>query len=309
MRLDVRSRTTATAIDRAARTITLETGGADGTTQTLAYDALVLAPGAYAVTPPIPGIDHPRVRTLRTVPDAEALRSWVTEGATRAVVLGAGFIGLEAAEGLRHAGLEVAVIEAAPHVLPIVDPEIAHYVRAELQAHGVAVHEGVAATSIADASGRPVVTLADGTVLPTDLVVLSVGVKPRTELAESAGLELTGGGAIVVDDAQLATIESAATRPPRLAGVASATGPTASVTAWTLAVASPTAQMKGSEVRWASSTTMAPPPVTSPTRHRDRAGLRPCRRHDRRLTAGPGRPGFPHRSHPQRPPCRLLPRR
>ncbi len=202
LRLDVRSRTTATAIDRAARTITLETGGADGTTQTLAYDALVLAPGAYAVTPPIPGIDHPRVRTLRTVPDAEALRSWVTEGATRAVVLGAGFIGLEAAEGLRHAGLEVAVIEAAPHVLPIVDPEIAHYVRAELQAHGVAVHEGVAATSIADASGRPVVTLADGTVLPTDLVVLSVGVKPRTELAESAGLELTGGGAIVVDDAQ-----------------------------------------------------------------------------------------------------------
>ena len=199
LNLDVRVLTRATAIDREQRTVTIEHEGA---TDTLTYDALVLAPGAYAVRPPIPGLDHPRVHTLRTVPDATALRTIVTDGATSAVVLGAGFIGLEAAEALTHAGLTVSLIEAAPHVLPVVDSEIAHYVRDALQRHGVAVHEGIAATSITDADGRPQVTLADGTVIDTDLVVLSVGVRPRSELAAAAALELTEQGAIVVDDCQ-----------------------------------------------------------------------------------------------------------
>ena len=189
--LDVRVLTRATAIDREQRTVTIERGGA---TETLSYDSLVLAPGAYAVRPPIPGLDHPRVHTLRTVPDADDLRGLITGGATSAVVLGAGFIGLEAAEALTHAGLAVTLVEAAPHVLPVVDLEIAHYVRDALTRHGVTVHEGLAATAIDDVAGRPQVTLADGTVIETDLVVLSVGVRPRSELAAAAGLLRDGRG-------------------------------------------------------------------------------------------------------------------
>ena len=197
--LEVRVHTRATEIDRAAQTVTVERGG---DIQVLRYDALVLAPGAYAVRPPIPGLDHPRVHTLRTVPDADTMRALATSGATKAVVLGAGFIGLEAAEALTHAGLQVAVIEAAPHVLPMVDPEIAWYVRDALNRHGVAVHEGVAATQIDDVDGRPQVTLSDGATIDADLVVLSVGVRPRSELAAAAGLSVTEHGAIVVDEHQ-----------------------------------------------------------------------------------------------------------
>ena len=267
LRLEVRSRTTATAIDRTARTVTLE--APDGGTEIVGYDALVLAPGAYAVMPPIPGIDHPRVRTLRTVPDADAIRGWVTDGAQRAVVLGAGFIGLEAAEGLRHAGLEVAIIEAAPHVLPVVDPEIAHHVRVELEAHGVAVHEGVAATTIADRDGRPVVTLADGTVLPTDLVVLSVGVKPRSELAAAAGLALTDGGAIVVDADQQ-------TSDPFIWAVGDATASVHAVTGVVAPVALATPANRGGRVaadaivaRWATSRGTAEGVDSTPGQHSD----------------------------------------
>lgn len=198
--LEVRVNTLATDIDRAARMLTLR--GPNGATEVLRYDALVLAPGAYAVRPPIPGIDHPRVRTLRTVPDADTIRGWVQEGAASAVVLGAGFIGLEAAEALTHAGLRVSVVEAAPQVLPVVDPEIAAYVAEELAAHAVDLHQGVAAREITDRDGRPAVELADGQHLATDLVVLSVGVKPRSELAAAAGLTLTEQGAIVVDEQQ-----------------------------------------------------------------------------------------------------------
>lgn len=199
--LDVRVHTLATAIDRERRVVT--TVDAAGERAQLPYDALVLSPGADAVRPPIPGLDHPRVHTLRTVPDADAIRQLLADGATTAVVLGAGFIGLEAAEALRHAGLEVTVVEAAAHVLPVVDPEIATLVSAELRRHGVSVHEGVSATAIeGDPDGGVTVVLADGLRLPVDLVVLSVGVRPRSELARAAGLDLSDGGAILVDSQQ-----------------------------------------------------------------------------------------------------------
>ncbi len=237
--LDVRVATRATAIDAAARTVTVS--NSVGAHEVLSYDALVLAPGAYAVRPPIPGIDHPRVRTLRDVPDADTIRGWVLDGASRAVVLGAGFIGLEAAEALRHAGLDVTVVEAAPHVLPVVDAEMAAYVTQELRDHGVEVFEGVAAREISDANGRPVVTLADGTVLRADLVVLSVGVRPRSELAAGAGLELTDGGAIVVDEDQR-------TSDPSIWAVGDATASVHAVTGVVAPVALATPANRGGRV-------------------------------------------------------------
>jgi len=196
LNLDVRTGHDVTAIDTAAKTVTV--ASASGVDE-LAYDALILAPGAVAIRPPLPGLDSPRVRTLRTVSDAVTLKKWVDEGARRGVVLGAGFIGLEAAEALRHRGLEVDVVELAPHVLPPLEREMASVVTTQLRNLGIRVHAGVAAESVEVGDNEDVVVLADGTRIPTDLVVLSVGVRPDTAFVEAAGIE-TSRGAIVVDD-------------------------------------------------------------------------------------------------------------
>jgi len=203
--LDVRTGHRVTAIDRDARTVTVD--GPDGTFE-LSYDALLLAPGAVAVRPPIEGLDHPVVHSLRTVPDLDAIETAVGEllgsrpagRAPRAVVLGAGFIGLEAVEALVRRGLEVEIVELADHVLPPLDPELAPLLAEELSAHGVGLHLGVSADAVTAApDGSASVTLSDGTALPADLVIVNVGVRPASTLAEQAGLELGPRGAIRVD--------------------------------------------------------------------------------------------------------------
>ncbi len=220
--LDVRTGHEVVAIDRQQRTVTaVHTTGAGTETYELSYDALVLAPGAATVRPPISGLDLPQVHTMRTVPDADGLRAVLADGARSAVVLGAGFIGLEVAEALRQRGLTVDLVDLAPHVLPPLDSELASLLDDELRSHGVRTHVGVAAEALhavgpvagegestesdGDAEGGEAavqVRLSDGTTLEADLVVLSVGVRPDSHLAASAGLELAPGGAILVDAAQ-----------------------------------------------------------------------------------------------------------
>ncbi|WP_024285734.1 FAD-dependent oxidoreductase [Cellulomonas sp. KRMCY2] len=200
--LDVRTGHEVTSIDRVARTVTVRSAGG---TEVISYDALVLAPGATAIRPPITGLDLPQVHTLRTIPDVDALRALVTDGARRAVVLGAGFIGLEAAEALRLRGLAVDLVDLAPHVLPPLDAELAQLLDDELVAAGVRTYVGVAATTIEPTPGvghAVEVTLSDGTRLPGDIVVLSVGVRPDSHLATTAGLDLGPGGSIMVDGTQ-----------------------------------------------------------------------------------------------------------
>lgn len=194
--LDVRTGHDVTHLDAAAKTVTVVT--ADGV-DTLAYDALVLAPGAQAARPPIAGLDSSRVRTLRTVEDAVALRDRVAAGARRAVVLGAGFIGVEAAEALAQRGLHTTVVELAPHVLPPLEEELATLVSAELHALGIEVRAGAAATAIESGVDADVVVLDDGSRLDADLVVLSVGVRPDTAVFEEAGVACVRG-AMIVDD-------------------------------------------------------------------------------------------------------------
>lgn len=196
LNLDVRPGHDVTAVDPQRREVLVQTPTGE---QRISYDALVLAPGAHALRPPIDGLDSPRVRTLRTVADALALRGSVNRGATRAVVLGAGFIGLEAAEALAGAGLTVSVVELAEHVLPPVEPELASLVSEELGRLGISVRTGVAASAIEPGEDHDVVVLADGSRLDADLVVLSVGVRPDTEAFASAGIE-RDRGAIVVDE-------------------------------------------------------------------------------------------------------------
>ena len=192
--LDVRPGNQVIALDARDKTVTVRS--ADGIDE-ISFDALVLSPGASAFVPPIPGVDSPRVRTLRTVEDAVALRERVTAGARRAVVLGAGFIGIEAAEALAAQGLEVSVVELAPQPLPPVEPELAWLVSEELRALGIDLHVGVAATAIQHDPEADTVVLADGTRLVADLVVMSVGVRPDTAIFEEAGVACERGAMIV----------------------------------------------------------------------------------------------------------------
>ncbi|WP_353709106.1 FAD-dependent oxidoreductase [Cellulosimicrobium sp. ES-005] len=208
--LDVRTRHRVTAVDRAARTVTV---AAEGGTYELGYDALLLAPGATTVLPPVDGLDHPAVHTLRTVGDLDALAERLTgleaevaEGRTapvRAVVVGAGFIGLEAVEALVARGLAVDVVERADQVLPPLEPDLAPLLADELRDHGVGLHLGTSATAVVPqptgATHAVAIELADGTTLDADVVLVSVGVRPASDLAAAAGLALGERGAIRVD--------------------------------------------------------------------------------------------------------------
>lgn len=194
--LDVRVHHDVTALDAAAKTLTVVTpDGVDA----LTYDALVLAPGAQAARPDIAGLDSPRVRTLRTVEDARALRERVESGARTAVVLGGGFIGLEAAEALAQRGVHTSVVEFAPHVLPPLEDELAALVTAELRGLGIDVRAGVAAVGVERGEVSDVVVLSDGTRLDADVIVLSAGVRPDTAVFEAAGAACVRG-AVVVDE-------------------------------------------------------------------------------------------------------------
>ena len=220
LNLDVRTGHRVTAIDRDTRTVTVQTG--DRTFQQ-PYDALLLSPGAVAVRPPIAGLDHPAVHTLRTVPDVDALRANIDTlladrpsdaGRPRAVVIGAGFIGLEAVEALAHRGLQVHLVELADHVLPPIDAELAPLLADELTAHGVDLRLAVSAQTVepvdaaepaleesgeSGSTGAVTVTLSDGSRLDADLVIVNVGVRPASSLARDAGLDLGPTGAIRVD--------------------------------------------------------------------------------------------------------------
>jgi NADPH-dependent 2,4-dienoyl-CoA reductase/sulfur reductase-like enzyme/rhodanese-related sulfurtransferase len=197
--LDVRTRHEVVTVDRQARRVIVRDLDA-ASTYPLTYDALVLATGAEPIVPPLPGLDRPQVRTLRTVPDADVLRGMLDAGARKAVVIGAGFIGLETVEAFRHRGLEVTLVELAPQVLPAIDADMAQLVEQELRRHDVDVRVGIGFTAVEDGtSGHPVdVVLADGGRIPADVVLLGVGVRPSTALAREAGLECAASGAVVV---------------------------------------------------------------------------------------------------------------
>lgn len=196
-RLDVRVRESVESIDRQAKQVRirrLETGEV----YTESYDKLILAPGAAPFRPDIPGIDLPGVYTLRNLDDADRL-AHATREATRAVIVGAGFIGIEMAENLVHSGVDTSVVELADQILPPWDAEMVAPLAALLRERGVQLHLSQQAIEFRQAAEGLEVVLADGTVLPADFVVLSIGVRPETTLASDSGLELGERGGIRVD--------------------------------------------------------------------------------------------------------------
>jgi NADPH-dependent 2,4-dienoyl-CoA reductase/sulfur reductase-like enzyme len=202
--IDVRLNTEATEIDPRRRHVTCR--GPDGGIGTLGYDALVMATGARASRPPIPGIDMPGVVTLRTLADGESLRETLATGGTReAVIVGAGYIGLEMAEALRRRGLGVTIIEMLPTVLSTFDTDMSEHVEKELMDNGVVLRKGTRAERFEsdNRGGRLGYVAAGGQRMSADLALVSVGVKPSTELARAAGLELGPSGAIRADARQV----------------------------------------------------------------------------------------------------------
>lgn len=187
------------AIDRARRTIRVR-DLATATERDEAYDALVLAPGARPLRPPLPGIDLPGIFALRTIPDSVRIRRWITDRRPRrALVVGGGFIGLEMVENLSHRGLTVTVLEKLPQVMPPLDPEMAAPVAAHLRERGVALALGDGLAAFQPCDGGLVAITESGARHETDLAILAIGVRAETELARGAGLPLGRRGGIVVD--------------------------------------------------------------------------------------------------------------
>ena len=163
------------------------------------YDKLILSPGAKPVIPPLKGIaEAENLFTLRNVPDLDKIMAKLEQiNSGKAVVIGAGFIGLEMAENLALKGLTVTLVEQAPHVLPTFDLEMARYIETELSEKGVHVITGQSVTAFHD-KGQ-ILELSNGQTLASDITILSVGVAPDSELASQAGIELGLRGGILVD--------------------------------------------------------------------------------------------------------------
>lgn len=193
--VDVRPLSEVTAINREAKTLSVR-NLRTGERYEEAYDKLILATGSSPIRPPIPGADDPDVLQLWTIPDMDRIKSRVDEGAKRAVVVGAGFIGLEIAENLSERGVEVDLVEMLPQVLPTLDLEMAKPLVDEMEKHGIRVRLGTRVTAIhrpssfEETSGELNVELEENEELTADFVVMSIGVRPNSELAEEAGLEV-----------------------------------------------------------------------------------------------------------------------
>lgn len=199
--VDVRVRSEVTAIDRAAKTVQV-LREADGTSYTESYDVLILSPGATAVRPNVPGVDDPHIVTLRTVEDALSIRDGIVANRpTHAVIVGGGFIGVEAAENLMEAGIPTTLLQRSAQVLPFLDYDMACQVHAYMREKGLDLQLNTSVESYEALSGDKGVRvhLGDGHHIDAGIVLLGVGVTPETRLAADAGLELGMKDSIVVD--------------------------------------------------------------------------------------------------------------
>jgi NADPH-dependent 2,4-dienoyl-CoA reductase/sulfur reductase-like enzyme/rhodanese-related sulfurtransferase len=199
-KIDVRLQSEVVAVDRKNSRIQIK----DLTTGDIyleEYDALVLAPGARAIKPKMPGIDLPGIFSLRTIPDSRQIKAWINgRNAKRAVVVGGGYIGMEMTENLVNLGLSVTIIEMQPHVMPLLDAEMASPITAELVKHGVTLRLNETVTGFEqDADGLISAKLKSGSIEKAGLVILALGVRPEIKIAEAAGLEIGQRGGIRVD--------------------------------------------------------------------------------------------------------------
>lgn len=194
----VRTNTEVRAIDRGGKTVTVL--NPDGKVSVEPYDTLVIATGSSPIIPPLPGVDLPEVTRLWDMADMDAVIARAGKKGSRALVVGAGFIGLEVAENLNRRGLSVTVIDLMDQVLPTLDKEMAQPLAAELARLGIKAVLGVKLEGFRKSADGIVAMLAGGDELTADFAALSIGVRPNSELAKRAGLEVGPRGHIVVDE-------------------------------------------------------------------------------------------------------------
>ncbi len=216
--VDARINCEVVGIEAAVKTVQLK-DRLTGEVTTERYDKLVLSPGAAPIRPPLPGIDLPGIFGVRTVPDAGQIRAWIDDRRgracgmdtytgfqtlkrqLRAVVVGGGFIGIETAENLVGLGFEVTLLQRGGQIMSPLDPEMARYLERHLDKHGVQVKLNAAASEFRQAEGGSLEVLtASGEAYPADVVILGIGVKPETALAEMAGVAVGKLGGIRIDD-------------------------------------------------------------------------------------------------------------
>jgi len=199
-KVDVRIKNEVLSINREKKTVSVKQIE-DGKIYEESYDTLVISTGSSPVRPPIPGIDSPRIQTLWTVPDTDRIRTIVHEqGIKTAAVIGGGFIGLEMAENLHRAGIHVSLIEAMDQVMTPLDYEMAQLLHENIVQNSVQLYLGDGVSSFTEKTDRINIALKSGKSVSADLVILSIGVRPNSELAKTAGLELNVRGGIVADD-------------------------------------------------------------------------------------------------------------
>lgn len=197
--IDVRVENEVVEIQPKEHTVTIRRK--DGSQYKETYDKLLLSPGASPVRPPLPGIDSEGIFTLRNVNDTDRIKTYLTtKSVKRAVVVGAGFIGLEMAENLHHAGVDVSVVEMGNQVMAPVDFSIAAHLHKHLTQKGVSLYLEQAVAAFERKGDEIRVMLKSGETIVADMVILSIGVRPETTLAKAAGLRIGETGGIWVDE-------------------------------------------------------------------------------------------------------------
>ncbi|MEI6579552.1 MAG: FAD-dependent oxidoreductase [Eubacteriales bacterium] len=197
--VDVRTLSEVIAINKANKTIEVK-NIKTGEIYTESYDKLVLSPGAVPLVPKIDGINSDKVFTLRNIPDTYRIKDYIDQnGPRKAVVVGGGYIGIEMAESLSNAGIDVTVVELSNHVIASIDFEMACDVHNHLRQKGVTLILNDGVTAITETAAGLNVTLGKGEIL-CDMIILSVGVRPESSLAVNAGLRVNPRGAIVVNE-------------------------------------------------------------------------------------------------------------
>ena len=198
--IDVRVKNEVLSIDRGGKTVTIRRVDS-GETYTESYDKLLISTGSSPLRPPIPGIDSPRILTLWTVPDTDLIRALIHEQNVKtAAVIGGGFIGLETAENLRHAGLDVSIIEMQSQVMAPLDYEMAQLLHENILQNGVNLYLNDGVDSFSDEGNSVNIKLKSGKLVSAELVILSIGVRPNGELAKAAGLDTNARGGIITDE-------------------------------------------------------------------------------------------------------------
>lgn len=197
--VDVRNNQEVISIDPNKKSVQVKR--ANGKVYEETYDKLILSPGANPFIPKIEGVDSEGIFTLRNVEDTDRIKNYaINHNIQHAVVIGAGFIGLEMVENLHHLGIQVSIVEMANQLMPTLDYEMAAFLKMEMVSQHVKMHLGTSATRFYKENNKLQISLSNGETLSADMVILSVGVRPNTALAQSAGIKLGITGGIWVDE-------------------------------------------------------------------------------------------------------------